>query len=401
MSRQRAQYLWYMAGVCCFVIPGGIQTILFPWLITVRLSLDAQMLGIAQMCMQLPALGLILFGGLLADRIDARKILVSLHLLAALPAAGLALLLYQGTLGFAAMIAYALATGTIGAFIQPARDSILNRIAMGNLQQTVTVTMGLTFGAQVIGYVAAGAAEKTGPIEPLLLQSVVMLLGAGAALRLDPMPPRQMQDIRPGAGLRQILEGLRIVVESSRMWPTLLLLTCMSTFYGGTFSVLNPIIVRDLYAGNAARLSMSFGIFVMGTITMTVMLVARGGLARPGRGLVASMIVGGVILLVAATRLSFEGYLACLFCWGMSGAIAMSMSRTIMQESAPENYRARVLSIFSLANLGGMPIGAVAMGYVASEFGPLTGLVIAATITMVITAIIGKTTPLWRMQPAA
>jgi MFS family permease len=386
-----------MAGITCFVIPGGIQTILFPWLITLELGLGADMLGYAQMSMQLPALVLILIGGLLADRIDGRRILIGFHLLAAIPAAGLAITLSLGTLQYSTMIVYALATGAIGAFIQPARDAILNRVAGDQLQRTVTVAMGLTFGAQIIGYAFASSADSVGAPPLLMLHASLMIVAAFAATRLR--RAEVIADTRGISGANRIREGLSLVYRSERMRPATIILITMSMFYGGTFMVLNPIIVRDIYAGDAALISLSFGIFMLGTIVMIILLIATGGIERHGRGLVLAIVGGGCFLLIASIGLTFVGYLTCLFFWGMCGAVAMSMSRTIMQESAPEEFRARVMSIFSLANMGGMPVGAVIMGLIAETFGPLAGLVFAATTAMSIGVIVAASTSIWRLTP--
>jgi MFS family permease len=62
----------------------------------------------------------------------------------------------------------------------------------------------------------------------------------------------------------------------------------------------------------------------------------------------------------------------------MCGGVAISLGRAIIQESAPENYRARALSIYSLGTLGGGPVGAISMGYFASVIGPLSGFFVAA-----------------------
>jgi len=76
MSALKKQFFWYMAGVTSFVIPMGIQTILFPWLVAVQLQESADRLGIAQMSTQLPGLFLILFGGYLPiGLINARYLL--------------------------------------------------------------------------------------------------------------------------------------------------------------------------------------------------------------------------------------------------------------------------------------------------------------------------------------
>ena len=171
------QYLWYMSGIVTWVAPFGLQTVLFPWLVAVRLQESADRLGVAQMTMQLPGLFLILIGGLLADRTDPRRILVAAHLFAMLPPLGIALLLSTGQLSYNWLLLYALMMGTANAFVLPARDGMLNRVAGGNLQRAVTVAQGLTFGAQLLGFVLASAADSTGAIPLLILQTMIVFCG--------------------------------------------------------------------------------------------------------------------------------------------------------------------------------------------------------------------------------
>jgi MFS family permease len=398
MSDLRKQFLWYMAGVTSFVIPIGIQTILFPWLIAVQLHESADRLGIAQMSTQLPGLFLILFGGLLADRIDQRKILVVFHLLAAIPAAGLALVLYLDLLSYGILIVYALLMGTVGAFIQPARDGMLNRVAGDQLQRTVTVTMGLTFGAQIFGFAAASFADTVGAIPLLLLQSLIILSGALISLMLSPAPPIP-QEKKRGTRLSQIKGGLDLVIHSPRMGPALVMMMAMSMFFGGSFVVLNPIIVRDVYHGSASDISMSFGAFMVGTIATTILLVSLGGVSKQGRALMLAIFAGGICLLVAATGLPFYGYLMALFLWGICGGVAMSMGRTIMQESAPLEYRARVMSVFSLGSVGGMPVGALLIGFCAATVGPLMTLPIAVAGIWTVLALLWWKSDLADLEP--
>lgn len=370
-----SQYRWYMAGVASFVIPMGIQTILFPWLIVVELQQGPERLGIAQMSTQIPGLLLILLGGLLADRVDRRSILIWMHVLAGVPSAALAFAIWTGSLSYSLMIAYALFIGTVGAFVQPARDGMLNQIADGQLQRTVTITMGLTFGAQIFGFIAASFADQIGAPPLLLAHSAIMLVGAFFASRLH---RKQTVAYSGGAsGLQQIKEGVAIVLASTTMRPSLILIITMSFFYGGSFMVINPLVVRDVYFGSAAEIAMSFACFMLGTIGSTVILVSVGGIKRKGLGLMLALFLGGFGWLIASFDLPFTGYLAMLFLWGMGGGVAMSMSRTIMQESAPEAYRARVLSLFSLGNLGGMPLGALFLGFVAGAYGPLLAIRVA------------------------
>jgi len=376
VDRTGQQFLWYMAGLSSFVIPGGIQMILLPWLAVVQLGEGGDRLGILQMSAQLPGLVLILVGGLLADRIDMRSILMRGHILAAIPASLLAVAMLYGHLSYWLLIFYALAMGTLTAFITPARDGMLNRVAGGRLQRAVTISMGLNFGAQVFGYIAAGFADQTGAVPLLFLHSGIMLAGVIAVAKLDKVPP--IPRLRGSSALSEIKAGLMIVRSSNRMAPSFLLVVFMGLFYGGAFVVLNPLIVRDTFQGSAMELSLSYGAFTIGTISMTVLLVTSGGLERQGKSLLLALVMGGLCLLSASLTSSFGIYLTSIFAWGMCGAVAMSMSRTIMQESAPVSHRARVISIFSLGNLGGMPIGALILGFTAEAVGPQPTLWLAA-----------------------
>lgn len=376
MGIKFSQYFWYMAGLVSFVAPAGLQAIVYPWLIVVELGETPERLGIAQMCLQLPAIVLILMGGLLADRVDRRLILMTCHFFAAMPALGLAWLISEGSLSYAGVIFYGLLMGSVTAFAQPARDGMLSEIAQGELQKVVTVAIGLTFGGQVIGYFAGGFAEQIGVVRLLVAQAIGMLCGIYFVSRLHSLPGLKPDLVE--SGQNPLIAGFKVVLSSPVMLQVSLLTFAMSVFYGGTYVVLIPLIVRDVYQGGAAELSYSFVVFVCGTLSMTTYLVKSGGLASPLSGLKWALVIGGLFLVVTAQNLPFWGFLMTLFCWGLSGAVTMSMSRTIIQQIAPEQFRARVLAVFNLANLGGLPIGALGFGYSAAAFGTMSSLYLAS-----------------------
>jgi MFS family permease len=258
--------------------------------------------------------------------------------------------------------------------------------------------MGLTFGAQIFGFAAASFADSIGAIPLLVLHSLIVFSGALISLKLKPAPP-QPQDVNAGSRLNQIKSGLKVVIRSPRMGPALVMMMAMSTFYGGSFVVLNPIIVRDVYHGSASDISMSFAAFMIGTVVITILLVSLGGVKKQGRALMLAIFIGGIFLLIAATGLPFYGYLITLFFWGMCGGVAMSMGRTLMQESAPLEYRARVMSVFSLGSVGGMPMGALLMGYCAASIGGLMTLCVAVAGIWLVLALVWWKSALARLEP--
>jgi MFS family permease len=88
-----------------------------------------------------------------------------------------------------------------------------------------------------------------------------------------------------------------------------------------------------------------------------------------------------------------------IFLWGAGGGITMSMSRSIVQESAPPSHRARVMSVYSLGMMGGMPMGSLAMGYVIGVFGPLNAAWVPVIGMAVVVAWVSWKTNLWSLIP--
>ena len=131
---------WYLAGVSSWFASSGMQTIVFPWLVTVVLHEPAARVGIAQMSLMAPSIFLMLLGGAVADRADCRRLLVRGHLVAALPPLLLGVVIARGGLAYGGLIAYALAVGTAGAFVMPARDAMLTRVAAGGLGTSAALT---------------------------------------------------------------------------------------------------------------------------------------------------------------------------------------------------------------------------------------------------------------------
>jgi hypothetical protein len=82
--------------------------------------------------------------------------------------------------------------------------------------------------------------------------------------------------------------------------------------------------------------------------------------------------------------------------WGLAAGVAISMSRTIVQGAANQQYLGRVLAVYSMGFMGGAPIGSAIVGFAASELGPTTAALIPATGLALAAIALAMLTPLWR-----
>ena len=388
---------WYLTSTASFLIPGGIQMVLFPWLVAVLLHEPAQRVGIAQMCGALPALFLILFGGVVGDRFDQRRILIALHVFGALPPLVMAILIGNDLLSYGLMIGYALIGGIVGAFSQPARDALLSRVAGERIQRTVTIVMAMQFGVQILGISLASLADRVGPVPLILVQTTVMALGclAVARIRVDTF----VAPLKREHALKEIRDGLAIVLGSERMLPVMILTFAIGVFFAGAFTVLIPLTIRDVYHGGAQQIGLAYVLNMVGTVAVTLLLLARGGVARPGRAVILGLGSGSLLFLPMVFGVPIDVFYLLIFLWGAGGGITMSMSRSIVQESAPPSHRARVMSVYSLGMMGGMPMGSLAMGYVIGVFGPLNAAWVPVIGMAVVVAWVSWKTNLWSLIP--
>lgn len=396
MGLIRSPLGWYLTSTAFYLVPGGIQQVLFPWLIAVYLHESPERLGLAQMSAQLPMLLLILWGGLLGDRVDQRRLLIRLQLGMMAPPLIMAALIGSGAVYYEALIAWAVVGGSFGAFAQPARDALLNRVAGTEIQKVVTLAVGVQFGIQVLGFGIGSWADRVGAPLLLTVMAGFMLMASLATRRISlaEMPPR------PPARhpLKEIGEGLAIAWRSEVIRPAILLTFAVGVFFAGTYMVILPLMVRDLYAGSAAGIAMVFAANMLGTCTTILFLIRRGGVARPGRALLITGVVSSVVLSSLILVLPEPVFYLAVYIWGMCGGISMTMSRSIVQEAAPPTHRARLMSVYSLGMLGGMPLGSLLLGWCVAELGPRHAVLVPVIGMAAVIAMLLMTSRLWWVE---
>ncbi len=299
MPARSSAFTLYLLGLGSWFVPLGIQMVLFSWLAAIVLRMDPFAVGIAQVALMAPGILFLPLGGLVADRGNARRLLLLYHLVYAMPPLALAAVLMADGLSYPLLIAYGLLAGSIGAFAVPTRDALLPSVAQGNLPRAVALATALQFVGQLIGIACASQADRVGAAPLLILHASLVLLGAVAVWRLADPPPHPPAD-HPGFW-RSMAEGVAEAARSEQMWPVLLLNFGIGVFYVGPFMTVLPLVVRDIYGGSAAELAYVNLAFWSGTIVAAMAFAGvRRGFARRGRLVVTAVSIGALILFAMA-----------------------------------------------------------------------------------------------------
>ncbi len=399
----------YMLVQVAWFTAFGAQMVLFPYILKNQLEVSGTLLGVAQMALAAPSVVFILLGGVIAERADGKWLLVLFHVLAGLPAAALAWVLNIGGIEYWMMLAYAVAMGTIGAFMMPARDSILNEVvhrrqlagSQLTLQQGVAFATLAQFAAQIVGLWIGGMASTMGVWPLLAIQGGIVAAGAIAALFLDSTQMISTGRKGIGAVFGDIADGMKCVRKNPILLSMVMCMFGVGVFVIGAFLVVLPIINADVYNHNSAGLRDIFVTFWAGAFCSSVTVSRFRSIARPGRLMLGSQLIGAIAILVLATDAPYWLFLCLIFLFGLAGGISIMMSRTVVQNAAPPALLARVLSIYQLGFMAGAPIGAALMGVIADQAGP-RGVIFVPSVGMIAMILwMIAFTPIWNMKMRA
>jgi MFS family permease len=387
---------YYLVGTASWFLAYGIQTVMFAWLVTMVLRESPERVGLAQMSLLLPGTLLILVGGSYSDRFGGRQVLVVAQLFAVLASVYLLIIVGSDRLSFSLIIGYAMLMGLAQAFVTPSRDGLLSLVAEGRLQRTVMITSIIQFGMQMFGFLIASLSDFTGPGLIIGVQAGVLLLGVLAFSRIKGGRPSKTE--RASKLVQSVVEGAKTVFSSPSMRVVMVQNIAMAMFFMGSYIVTMPLIVREVYSGTAQDLAFMNGANSLGLVMTIVLLLRLGDVRRQGRALLLAQGLGAIVLALAGLAPSYSIWVLALFVWGACGGIAMTMSRTIMQEQAPEAQRGRVMSFYSFSFMGAGPVGAVLCGYLVELFGPQAALMMSAGAMLMVMIVVTLGSSLWQLQ---
>jgi MFS family permease len=386
----------YLVAISTWFAAYGMQSVVFAWLVTLLLREPAERVGLAQMSILLPGMLFILLAGAIADRVGLRRQALWAQLFAALTPFLLIYFLSEGALTYGVVIVYALLMGLAQAFVTPARDGLLNLVAGNDVQRMVMLTSLCQFGFQIIGYTLAGFADTVGPIYILGVQSFILLAGCGALIAMGDVGKPLADPNKQSTVLKDFREGATAVAGNPLLRAVMIQNVAMGIFFMGVFIVAFPIVLREVYNGTSADLASLNAVNSLGLVLTIVVLLRLGQIERAGRSLLLAQFAGAIVLMLSGLVVQKSLFIFFVFLWGVCGGLAMPMSRTIMQQTAPPALRARVMSFYAFSFMGAGPLGALWAGYMADAYGPQLAIVISAGGMALLVAVMAFVSPLWR-----
>jgi MFS family permease len=333
-----------------------------------------------------------LAGGVFADLIDRRRLLLYTQVTAGIAAFGLATLVATDVVTRWMVLGFSFVTGCCMALASPSylamtydlvgREDLANAIAMNSIQFQLSRVIGPTLAGlafRVFGL--AGCFYANGISFIAVVVSLMMVRVSNAANA----PAHSVKDRR--ALWDDLVAGFRYVRNRPRV-SSLLLLSAVISLFGAPYFSMVPIYARDIFKLGETGYAMMMGTAGCGALFGALLVAYLGDFRRKGWFVLGGAILFGLCItnFALASRLAVS--LIFLFGVGFSLVVSVALINTLLQKLVTDEMRGRVMSMFILSFIGTLPIGSLAAGAASNRYGPqrtlaVGGLVVTTVATVV------------------
>ncbi|MBS0367817.1 MAG: MFS transporter [Proteobacteria bacterium] len=380
-SLKSRNYRIYFAGQLISLAGTWMQQIAMVWL-AYRLSGSAFVLGMVGFASQIPILVFGAMGGVITDRFDKRRLLLATQALSMAQALLLAALAWRGEATTSHLIALAFGLGCINALDVPTRQAIAVHLVddKNDLPNAIALNSFLMNVARFVGPTLAGfVVALVGEAVCFLLNaaSYLAVLLALLAIRL-PAEGKRRTSAPPLQALR---EGLSYAAGHPGIRSSLLIVATTS-FLAAPYVVLMPLFAKEIFGGDARLFGLLVGCAGSGSLLGSLYLAGRQGTDGLARlvGLAAPATGAAVALFALSPGIWMA--IPVLIILGLVIIITVAGSNTLIQTQVDNDFRGRVMALFTMAFLGIAPLGSFSVGSLAHVFGVRPTLVACGLLTI-------------------
>jgi MFS family permease len=361
----------YFTGQLVSLSGNWMQTIAEIWLI-LSLTGSGLAVGFTTALQFLPMLIFGAWGGLIADRVPKRRLLLltqGLHMIAPLTMLALAL---EGALVPALVFGLVFLRGCVNAVDYPTRQAfVMEMVGSDRVVNAVSLNSVLVHSARVIGPALAGVLIATIGVEPcfaLNAASFAFMIWVLAGMDTEKLRPSEIAEREPGA----VREGLRYVRREPELWIPLGLMAIVGTL-GYNFQSVLPLLARFTFHGGPSTYAVLVAAMGLGAIIGALINGARGSVTP--MLLIGAAFVFGLLSLLAAGAPTLTLEILALAPLGAATVTLAASINSSLQLASEPTMRGRVMALYSIVFLGSTPIGGPLSGWLSEAVDPRAALV--------------------------
>jgi len=356
--------LWI--GACVSTIGTWMQTQAQNWIV-LEISGNPYYLGLDAFLGQIPIFMFTLAGGVVADRVDRRHVLIGSQLVQMACALGLALLFQFGVVHVWQILTLSFIVGTAQAFGGPAyqalipslvaKEDVPSAIALNSIQFNLARMIGPALGLLAL--------TRLGPAWCFYLNGFSYLAVIATLVAIS-------TSFRPQAGQGSVLssmkEGFSFIRNQSAM-PSLIVIAFLMTMLGIPLMTFLPVFARDIYGQGPNGYTILLEVAGAGSILGALMVASFHKGRQKGRIALINLILLGVGVIIFAWSRNLVLSYVVLFLGSAALISTFALISSLVQEITSNEMRGRVMSVYNMAFRGGMPFGSLLSGKFVEGYG--------------------------------
>jgi MFS family permease len=387
----------YWFGMFVSLIGTWIQAVAQSWLVF-RLTASVFLLGLVGFLSAIPVFLLSLFGGVVADRMNKRNILIFTQSAFMLLAFFLGVLVHWQLITVWQIMLIAVLNGVVMAFDAPSRqavvmelvgrDHLFNAIALNSVAFNSSRIIGPALAAILIAAIGMSGCFYINAISFLPLIVTLLLMKINSSPR----------DLKHNNTLRDLREGIALV-KNNRLILILVTMVAISSLFGVSYVILMPVFANDILKVGVAGLGILMSSSGGGALIAALMLAGLGNFRYKGRLLILSSLVFSFALILFSLSRIYLLSIVALILIGWGSVTAIAIINTLLQIIVPDKFRGRIMSVFMFTFAGIMPFGNLIAGAISQVLGVSITVAISGIICALFFAMINIFYPDIKKQP--
>lgn len=343
-------------------------------------------LGLVGLARAVPGLAFGLFGGVVADRADRRRLLILTQSSAAIVAAILAALTITEHINIVEILLLSAMNSIIFSFDAPTRQAMVPRLVSDReLMSAIGLNSAAFNGATLVGPLIGGVLIIPFGVGGLMAINAVSYIAIVVALLL--MRPQPTSDVSRAPMLASILEGLRFI-RHDEVLRWCVVLSVATALLTRPYIQLLPAEAQFLGVG-AVELSFLLAASGTGALAGALITASLGGWRRRGALLVGAAFAHGTLLLLFGTQRSLMGAIVFVGLTSLAVMVFLGMANTLMQTRTPDAMRGRAMSVYTMVFMGFMPLGQMLLGTIGTLAGMNTAFIAGGIVVAGLAAYAG------------
>ena len=382
-------YRLFWTGAFLSNVGTWMQAVAQGWLV-LQLTNSAFWLGLDAFMATAPGFIFTLVGGVFADLLDRRRLLLYTQVVAGIAALSLAALVATGAVNRWMVLGFSLATGSCMALASPSymaltydlvgREDLANAIALNSTQFQLS---------RVVGPALAGVGFRVFGLAGCFFANGLSFIAVVVALWMVRTRPVANAAAHPvgdrRALVRDLVEGIRYVRNRPRV-SSLLILSGVNSLFGAPYFSMVPIYARDIFHLGATGLAVLTGTAGAGAFLGALLVAYLGDFRRKGWLVLGGAMIFGLCIMGFALSSRLTLSLIFLFSLGFALVVSVATINTLLQKLVTDRMRGRVMSMFLLSFMGTMPIGNILAGTASNHFGPQYTLAVGGFVVTIAAA---------------